>query len=145
MNLPPFSPLLFSLLPCVKLYSTCQFNHAHTQTFSSLAPKFLSHLTYQLYFLIDISYMDVLGIQIQKLSKLNLSTLSQDLLLLLYLISQWVTSKIIPLAQPRNPGAHLIPPSLRNSHMGHQNQWKKKTQKQSIRKSEALANVHCST
>lgn len=65
MSLPLFSPLLVSLLPCVKLHSTCQFNHAYSQTFSSLAPIFLSHLSYQSYFLTDISYMDVLGIQIQ--------------------------------------------------------------------------------
>ena len=72
MSLPLFGPLLFSLLPHVKLYSTYQFKHSHSQTFCSLSRILLSHLSYQSYFLIDIFYMDVLGIQIQNQSQTEL-------------------------------------------------------------------------
>lgn len=105
-SLPFFSPLLFSCLPCVKLHSTYQFTHSHTQTFSSLAPYSCHTCPIN-----PTSYRHLSGCPGYTNSKhcpqLNSSTLSQDLLLLPHLTSQGMTSRFTQLAQPRNPRVTL--------------------------------------
>lgn len=145
MSLPPFSPLLFSLLPCVKLYSVSLI--MLTAKPSVLLPQIpVTPALSILHPYRHLPYGCPRYTNSKKLPKLNLSTLSQDLLLLLYLISQWITSKIIPLAQLRNPGVTFDSTlSLKLSYGSPEPMKKKQNKKQSVRKSEALANVHYST